>query len=91
MEVARVMMQTAGMSTGFWEFAVATATHFRNLAPSRANSYDSSHEQLFKTSPDLAYLWIFDCLVRTMVCSRSQALNKVLIPQCVKALRRLAT
>ena len=29
-EAARAMLQAAGMSPGFWEFAVATAVHVRN-------------------------------------------------------------
>ena len=59
---ARAMLQSAGMSNGFWECAVATAIHVRNRTPSRANNYLSPHERLYGRAPDLSYLRIFGCL-----------------------------
>ena len=61
-EAARAMLQSASMTNGFWECAVATATHVRNHAPSRVNEYQSPHEQLLGQKPDLSYLWTFGCL-----------------------------
>lgn len=56
------MLQRAGMSHGFWESAVATATHVRNRAPSCATNYISPHERLLGCPPDLSYLRTFGCL-----------------------------
>jgi len=38
-EAAQAMLQSAGMSNGFWECAVSTAIHVCNRAPSRVNNY----------------------------------------------------
>ena len=56
------MLQAAGMSPGFWEFAVATAVHVQNQAPSQVVRYVSPHERLLKSAPDLSYLRTFSCL-----------------------------
>ena len=56
------MLQAAGMSPGFWEFAVATAVHVRNRAPSQVIGYVSPHERLLKSTLDLSYLHTFGCL-----------------------------
>ena len=61
-EAARAMLQAAGMSPGFWEFAVGTAVHVRNRAPSRVTGYTSPHERMFRKTPDLTYLRTFGCL-----------------------------
>ena len=60
-EAARAMLQSAGMSPGFWEFAVATAVHVRNRAPSWVTGYISPHKHLLKSSPDLSYLQTLSC------------------------------
>ena len=61
-EAAWAMMQSAGMSQAFWEFAVTTAVHVRNHAPSHVTGNISPHEWLIKQPPDLSYLHIFGCL-----------------------------
>ena len=61
-EAARAMLQSARMTNGFWECAVATATHVRNRAPTRVNEYKSPHERLHGQKPDLSYLRTFGCL-----------------------------
>ena len=55
-EAARAMLQSAGMTNGFWECAVSTAIHVHNRAPSRATNYASPHECLQKEKPDISYL-----------------------------------
>ena len=61
-EAAQAMLQSTGMSQGFWECAVAIAVHVRNCAPSCVTGNVSPHEQLFGQPPDLSYLHIFGCL-----------------------------
>ena len=51
--------------TGFWVFAVATATHVRNCAPSQVIKYISPHECLLNTPQDISYLHTFSCLAYT--------------------------
>ena len=66
---ARALLQTAGMTNGFWECAIATAVHARNRAPSRVNKYTSPHEKLFGQRPDLSYLRVFGCLAYRHITS----------------------
>ena len=64
-EAAQAMMQSAGLSQAFWEFAVTTAVHVQNHAPSRVTGNISPHEWLIKQPPDISYLCIFGCLAYT--------------------------
>ena len=61
-EVARAMLHAAGLSPAFWEFAVATAVHICNHAPSPVTGNVSPHKQLLKTEPDLSHLRVFGYL-----------------------------
>jgi len=64
-EAAWAMLQSAGMSQGFWECAIATAVHIWNCAPSCVTGYVSPHECFFGQPPDVSYLCIFGCLTYT--------------------------
>ena len=68
-EAARAMLQSVGMSIGFWECAVSTAIHVRNRAPSRATDYTSPHEHLHKEKLDISYLRVFGCLAYAHITS----------------------
>ena len=61
-ESARAMLHHAGMTYGFWEFAVATATYVRNHSPHRSNGYISPYERLMGYAPETAYFKVFRCL-----------------------------
>ena len=61
-EAARAMLYGAGMSHGFWEFAVGTAVHVQNRAPSRVTSNISPYKLLTGQKADLSYLRVFGCL-----------------------------
>ena len=50
-EATHAMLQTAGMSQGFWECAVATAVHIWNCAPSHITGNISPHEWLLDNHP----------------------------------------
>ena len=64
-KATQAILQAAGMSLGFWEFAVATAVHIQNQAPSWVVGYVPSHEHLLKLALDLSYLYTFGCLAYT--------------------------
>ena len=61
-ESGRAMLHHAGMTYGFWEFAVSTAAYIRNRSPHRSNSYVSPFERLMGYAPETAYFKVFGCL-----------------------------
>ena len=72
---ARAMLQTAGMTKGFWECAISTAVHVRNCAPSRINNYLSPYEKLFGQTPDISHFCIFGCLAYRHITSARTKLD----------------
>ena len=62
MEKARAMLHSAGLSLGFWEFAVDTAVHIYNRTPSRTINWRTPHE-LWSAghTPDVSYFRVFGC------------------------------
>jgi hypothetical protein len=62
MESGRAMLHHAGMSNGFWEYAVSTAVYTRNRSPHRSNKLVSPYERLMGYPPDLSHLRVFGCL-----------------------------
>jgi transposase InsO family protein len=62
MEKARAMLHSAGLSLGFWEFAVDTAVHIYNRIPSWTINWRMPHE-LWSAghTPDVSYFCVFGC------------------------------
>ena len=62
MEKAMAMLHQAGLSNGFWEYAVHTAVHIYNRTPSRGLQWRTPHET-WDTShvPDVSYFRVFGC------------------------------
>ena len=61
-EAAQAMLHGAGISHVFWEFAVGTAVHVQNRAPSHVTSNISPYKLLTGHKPELSYLHVFGCL-----------------------------
>ena len=62
LDKARAMLHTAGLSLGFWEFAVHTAVHIHNRTPSRTIGWRTPHELWTDGHvPDVSYFRIFGC------------------------------
>jgi len=60
LDKARAMIHSAGMSLGFWEYAVDTAVHIYNRTPQRSIKWRTPH-QLWTDGhiPDVAYFRVF--------------------------------
>ena len=62
MDKTMAMLHTAGLSNGFWEYALSTAVHVYNRTPSRNLKWRTPLE-MWSTghAPDVSYLCIFGC------------------------------
>jgi len=62
LDKARVLIHGAGLSLGFWEYAVDTAVHTYNRTPTRTIGWRTPHE-LWNTGhiPDVSYFRVFGC------------------------------
>ena len=62
MDKAMSMLHTAGLSPGFWECAVQTASHIYNRSPTRTLSWRTPYEVWHSGQvPDISHLRIFGC------------------------------
>ena len=55
------MLHHAGMSTGFWAEATATAAHILNRAPRKNLGWRTPFELFFGRVPEISYLRVFGC------------------------------
>lgn len=60
-EMARCLLQHAGLSHKFWGEAVMTAAYLRNRSPTSAVT-STPHELFYGAPPDLSHLRVFGCL-----------------------------
>jgi len=62
MDKAMSMLHDAGLSYGFWEHAVCTATHIYNRSPIRSLKWHTPHE-IWNDGhiPDISYFHVFGC------------------------------
>jgi len=62
MDKAMSMLQTVGLSNGFWEHALSTATHIYNHTPIHSLKWHTPHEA-WNTGhiPDVSYFQVFGC------------------------------
>ena len=64
MDKALAMLHAAGLSSGFWECAVQTATHIYNRSPTRMLSWRTPYELWHRGQvPDVSHLRTFGCMV----------------------------
>ena len=64
MEKAQAMLHTAGMSPGFWEYAVHTAAHIYNRSPTRVLSWRTPYEVWNSGQVlDVSHIRTFGCKV----------------------------
>ena len=62
MEKARAMLHAAGMSPGFWEYAVHTAVHVFNRTPTRVLNWRTPYEVWNSGQvPDVSHFRTFGC------------------------------
>jgi transposase InsO family protein len=62
MDKAMSMLHNAGLSYGFWEHAVCTATHIYNRSPIRSLKWRTPHEIWSGGHiPDISYFRVFGC------------------------------
>ena len=62
MDKAMSMLHNAGLSYGFWEHAVCTATHIYNRSPIRSLKWRTPHEIWSGGhTPDVSYFRVFGC------------------------------
>jgi hypothetical protein len=62
MEKACAMLHSAGLSLGFWEFAVDTAVHIYNRTPSHTIDWQTPYEVWSAGhTPDVSYFCVFGC------------------------------
>ena len=60
LDKARAMMHSAGLSLGFWEFAIDTAVHTYNRTPQRSIQWRTPHELWTDGHvPDVSYFRVF--------------------------------
>lgn len=79
MDKAIPMLTAARMPKQFWDDAVMTANHLRNLSPSSGKSL-TPHELLFKRKPNVSYLRAFGA---TAYAHIPEARRKKLDPKAV--------
>ena len=62
LDKAMSMLHTAGLSNGFWEYAISTAVHIYNRSPSRNLQWRTPIE-IWNTGhvPDVSYFRVFGC------------------------------
>ena len=62
LDKAHMLIHGAGLSLGFWEYAVDTAVHTYNRTPTRTIGWHTPHE-LWNTGhiPDVSYFHVFGC------------------------------
>jgi hypothetical protein len=62
LDKARALIHTAGLSLGFWEYAVDTAVHTYNRTPTRTIGWRTPHELWTDGHvPDVSYFRVFGC------------------------------
>jgi hypothetical protein len=62
MDKARALLHSAGLSLGFWEYAVGTAVHIYNRTPTRSIGWHTPHEMWTDGHvPDVSYFHVFGC------------------------------
>ena len=62
MDKAMSMLHHAGLSNGFWEHAICTATHVYNRSPTRSLGWRTPHEIWSGGhTPDVSYFRVFGC------------------------------
>jgi transposase InsO family protein len=62
MDKAESMRHTAGLSNGFWEYAVSTAVHIYNRSPTRTLKWRTPFEIWHSGKvPDVSHIRIFGC------------------------------
>jgi hypothetical protein len=62
MDKAMSMLHTAGLSNGFWEYAISTAVHIYNRTPIRSLKWRTPHEAWGAGHvPDVSYFRVFRC------------------------------
>jgi len=62
MDKAMSMLHNAGLTYGFWEHAVCTATHIYNRSPIRSLKWHTPHEIWSGGhTPDVSYFRVFGC------------------------------
>jgi histone deacetylase 1/2 len=60
-EVGLALLADASMPLKFWDEVFLTATYLINILPSKAISFHTPTELLFKETPDYTSLRIFGC------------------------------
>ena len=55
------MQQAAGLSDGFWKYAVRTAVHVYNMTPISKAEFLTLKEMWSSSKPDISHLRIFRC------------------------------
>jgi hypothetical protein len=62
MDKAMSMLHTAGLSNGFWEYAISTAVHIYNRTPIHSLKWRTPHEAWGAGHvPDVSYFHVFGC------------------------------
>jgi hypothetical protein len=62
MEKAMSMLHGAGLSNGFWEYAICAATHIYNRTPSQGLQWHTPYERWDAGHvPDVSYFGVFGC------------------------------
>src|SRR6266481_4817216 len=89
MDKALAMQHTAGLSYGFWEFAVESAVHIYNRTPTRVLKWQTPYAVWNNgTIPDITYLRVFgckgyklwDCQTRSVKLSRDVTFDESSFP-----------
>ena len=60
-EKANSMLQTSGLTTGFWIFAYQYAVYLYNRTPTKVQGWKTPYEIITGVTPDLSHIRVFGC------------------------------
>jgi transposase InsO family protein len=76
-EKANSMLQTSGLSPGFWIFAYQYAVYLYNRTPTKVQGWKTPYEKITGITPDLSHIRVFGCRAYIHVPKERRQLGKL--------------
>lgn len=82
-EMSRSMLRHAKLDSKFWPYAVAMATHIKNLSPHRALANKTPQEVWSGQKPDVAHLRVFGCHAYVLIQDKHRTKMQSKVKKCI--------
>jgi transposase InsO family protein len=74
---AESMLQTSGLSPGFWIFAYQYAVYLYNRTPTKVQGWKTPYKKITGITPDLSHIRVFGCWAYMHVPKERRQLGKL--------------